>query len=94
MDRYKGLLDVAPNEIKIMELQNRWASCTAKGNVNFHWKCAMAPVDVLNYIVAHELTHLLHPNHTSAFWNELDKIMPSYDKQVNWLKINGAGMDL
>lgn len=94
IDRYKALLGVAPNEIKIMELQNRWASCTSKGNVNFHWKCAMAPIDVLNYIVAHELTHLIHPNHTPTFWNELDKVMPSYNKQVNWLKINGAGMDL
>ncbi len=94
VDSYKGLLGVTPNEIKIMELQNRWASCTTKGNVNFHWKCAMAPIDVLNYIVVHELTHLIHPNHTPAFWNELDKVMPSYEKQVNWLKRNGAGMDL
>ena len=91
---YKNQLGVNPSEIKIMELQNRWASCTTKGSVNFHWKCAMAPIDVLNYIVAHELTHLIHPNHTPAFWNELDKIIPSYNKQINWLKINGAGMDL
>lgn len=94
LNRYKGQLGVNPKEIKIMELQNRWASCTSKGNVNFHWKCAMAPIDVLNYIVVHELTHLIHPNHTPAFWNELDKVMPNYEKQIHWLKINGAGMDL
>lgn len=94
LKNYIGQLDVKPKEIKIMELQNRWASCTTKGNVNFHWKCAMAPIDVLNYIVIHELTHLIHPNHTKDFWNELDKILPNYDKQVHWLKTNGAGMDL
>ena len=94
LKRFKGQLGVNPKEIKVMELQNRWASCTASGNVNFHWKCAMAPVDVLNYIVVHELTHLIHPNHTAAFWNELDKVMPRYHKQVLWLKLNGAGMDL
>jgi predicted metal-dependent hydrolase len=94
INRYKDQLGVIPKEIKIMELQNRWASCTSKGNVNFHWKCAMAPIDVLNYIVVHELTHLIHPNHTPAFWNELDKVIPNYDKQIHWLKINGAGMDL
>ena len=77
-----------------MELQNRWASCSNKGNVNFHWKCAMAPIDVLSYIVVHELAHLIHPNHTTAFWNEIDKVYPNYDKQVQWLKLNGAGMDL
>lgn len=94
LKRYQGQLNVNPKEVKVLELQNRWASCTAKGNVNFHWKCVMAPIDVLNYIVVHELTHLIHPNHTTAFWNELDKVMPNYEKQIQWLKINGAGMDL
>jgi predicted metal-dependent hydrolase len=94
LKRYKGQLGVNPKEIKIMELQNRWASCTSRGNINFHWKCAMAPIDVLNYIVVHELTHLIHPNHTSTFWNEIDKVMPNYEKQIHWLKINGAGMNL
>jgi predicted metal-dependent hydrolase len=94
IERYKNQLSVAPNQIKVMELQNRWASCTTNGNVNFHWKCAMAPIDVLHYIVVHELTHLIHNNHTQAFWNEVDKILPNYEEQVNWLKINGVGMDL
>lgn len=94
INRYKKLLNVSPNEIKVMELQNRWASCTNKGNVNFHWKCAMAPTDVLNYIVAHELIHLIHQNHTKEFWNELDKVMPNYEKQKQWLKVNGVKMDI
>jgi len=92
--KYQRELAVRPKEIKVMELQNRWGSCTANGNLYFHWKCAMAPIDVLHYIVAHELTHLIHPNHTSAFWNELDKVIPNYQKQQLWLKINGAGLDL
>lgn len=94
IERYKNQLDVEPNQIKVMELQNRWASCMQNGNVNFHWKCAMAPIDVLHYIVVHELVHLIHNNHTQVFWNEVDKILPNYDEQVNWLKINGAGMGL
>ena len=94
IERYKNQLGVSPNQIKIMELQNRWASCTSNGHVNFHWKCAMAPIDVLHYIVVHELSHLIHNNHTQAFWNEVDKILPNYQEQVNWLKINGVGMDL
>ena len=94
VERYKNQLGVNPNQIKVMELQNRWASCMANGNVNFHWKCAMAPIDVLHYIVVHELAHLIHNNHTKAFWNEVDKILPNYAEQVNWLKINGVGMSL
>ncbi|WP_055448549.1 M48 family metallopeptidase [Lacinutrix mariniflava] len=94
IERYKTQLGVEPNGIKVMELQNRWASCTSSGNVNFHWKCAMAPIDVLHYIVVHELAHLIYNNHSQAFWNEVDKILPNYSEQINWLKINGAGMDL
>lgn len=94
IEQYKNQLGVEPKQIKIMELQNRWASCTSNGNVNFHWKCAMAPIDVLQYIVVHELAHLIHLNHTAEFWNEVDKILPNYDTQMNWLKLNGAGMDL
>lgn len=91
---YQEKLGVLPRTLKVMELQNRWASCSPNGNVNFHWKCAMAPIDVLHYIVVHELAHLIHNNHSKLFWNEVDKILPNYDAQIHWLKINGAGMDL
>jgi predicted metal-dependent hydrolase len=77
-----------------MELQNRWGSCSVKGNLNFHWKCAMAPVDVINYIVAHEVVHLKHLNHSREFWNDLDKLIPNYQRHIDWLREHGAGMDL
>lgn len=91
---YEERLGVKADQVKVMELQHRWASCTKNGHVNFHWKCAMAPTDVLHYIVAHELAHLIHMNHTKAFWNEVDKVLPNYTEQLHWLKYNGAGMSL
>lgn len=91
---YAEQIGVAPKEIKVMELQNRWASCSSSGNVNFHWKCTMAPMEVLHYIVVHELVHLIHPNHSEAFWNEVDKVLPSFQREKEWLKLNGAGMGL
>lgn len=91
---YESRLGVKVTGHKVMELQNRWASCTKKGSVNFHWKCAMAPIDVLHYIVAHELAHIIHMNHTQAFWNEVDKVIPNYTEQQHWLKYYGAGMTL
>ncbi|MDD5581385.1 MAG: SprT family zinc-dependent metalloprotease [Methylobacter sp.] len=94
VQRFKTKMGVEPGQIRIMELQNRWASCSAKGNLNFHWKCFMASLDVLDYLVVHELAHLIHKNHTQAFWNEVDKILPDYQKQVEWLKVNGAALDL
>lgn len=94
VNRYQSEMGVKSNKIKVMELKNRWASCSVKGNINFNWKCAMAPTEVIHYIVVHELVHLTHMNHTSAFWNEVDKVIPNYEKQVEWLKENGSGMDL
>ena len=92
--RYKEQLGVSPNDVKVMELKNRWASCSAKGNINFHWKCAMAPMDVLQYIIVHELAHLIHLNHTIEFWNEVDKVLPKHEEQMYWLKLNGVGMSM
>jgi len=91
---YEKQMGLKAKDSKVMELKGRWASCTTAGNVNFHWKCAMAPIDVLHYIVVHELAHLRVPNHSQAFWNEVDKILPSYSTQKAWLKEYGAGMDL
>ncbi|HOI30992.1 MAG TPA: SprT family zinc-dependent metalloprotease [Melioribacteraceae bacterium] len=94
IEDYKKKLGVSPNKVRIIDIQNRWASCTQEGNLNFHWKCIMAPYAVLNYIVVHELVHLKIKNHTKAFWNEVDKLIPNYLDKVDWLKKNGAGMDL
>lgn len=94
VEQYQKRINVNPKQIRIMELKNRWASCSEKGNLNFHWKCIMAPLDVLNYIVVHELAHLIHKKHTKAFWNEIDKMIPDYQKHMEWLRINGAAMDI
>ena len=83
-----------PTAIKVLELQNRWASWTPKNGLNFHWKCIMAPVAVLDYIITHEVVHLKDPNHSIEFWNELDKKMPNYREYENWLKRNGVKMSL
>ena len=74
-----------PTSVKVLELRNRWASWTPKNGLNFHWKCAMAPVPVIDYIITHEMVHLKIPNHSPQFWNELDKKMPNYREYENWL---------
>jgi len=85
---------VRPTSVKVLELQNRWASWTPKNGLNFHWKCAMAPVAVLDYIITHEMVHIKYPNHSAEFWNELDKKMPNYREQEKWLKENGVKMSI
>lgn len=91
---YQAKMGVQPKAVRIIDLKHRWASCTPEGKLNFHWKCMMAPATILDYIVVHELAHLIRSNHTTAFWNEVDKVMPDYHDRKEWLRVNGAGMDL
>lgn len=85
---------VQPGRLQIKELGYRWASSLPGGGLHFHWKCLMAPPKVGDYIVVHELCHMHHRDHTEAFWNELDKVMPDYRERKAWLRQRGAAMDL
>ncbi len=91
---YAPKVGVTARDINVRELGHRWASCSPKGNLAFHWKCMMAPPTIIDYIVVHELCHVHCMDHTQAFWNEMDKVMPDYAERKEWLKRNGAAMDL
>jgi predicted metal-dependent hydrolase len=91
---YKARMDVEPASVKIIDLKHRWASWTPSGNLNFHWKCMMSPVKILDYIVVHELAHLIVPDHSTRFWSEVDKQLPDYSERKEWLRVYGAGLDL
>ncbi len=92
--QYAKKMGLNPSGIRIQELKNRWASCSADGTLNFHWRCVMAPITALEYIVVHELAHLKHPNHTPEFWYEIEKVLPDYPKAKGWLRLYGAGLEL
>ena len=91
---YAARVGVAPGAVQIKELGHRWASCLKDGGLHFHWKCLMAPARIVDYFVVHELCHLRHRDHTDAFWNEVDKVMPDYRERKEWLRQRGAEMDL
>lgn len=78
--------------IKVKDMGYRWASCGISGWLNFHWKCMMAPPKIIDYIVVHELCHFHHRNHSNAFWNEIDKVMPDFRERKKWLRKNGASL--
>lgn len=91
---YKRQMGVSPKSIRIMELKNRWGSCSDEVNLNFHWKCALAPITIIDYIVVHELAHLIYKDHSDEFWNTVDKVIPDYLKIKQWLRDNGASLDI
>lgn len=80
----------APRSIQVRELGNHWGSCGHKGDLYFHWRVAMLPQTMIEYLVVHELVHLIEPNHSHEFWHRLERILPDYLERKHWLAENGA----
>ena len=89
---YAEKIGVNYGRITIRNQKTRWGSCSAKGNLNFNCLLMLAPDEVQNYVVIHELCHRKEMNHSPKFWSELAKIMPDYEKYRRWLKENGEGI--
>jgi predicted metal-dependent hydrolase len=92
VERYAKQLGVEYNTILISDLKYRWGSCTLKGNLNFNWRLIKAPQFVINYVVIHELAHLIELNHSERFWNIVKVQMPNYLEAKEWLKGNGESV--
>lgn len=91
---YSPKVGVEPSSVTVRGTGNRWASCSPRRDLAFHWKCMMAPLSVVDYIVVHELCHIRHRDHTENFWNDVDKVMPTFRERKDWLRRHGAGLDL
>lgn len=83
-------INVQPQRLTIKEQKTRWGSCSSKHNINYNWRIIMAPPEVIDYLVIHELCHLRVPNHSSLFWQEVSKFSPNFKKNREWLKTNGT----
>ena len=86
---FARLMGVSYRNITIREQKTRWGSCAANGKLNFNWLLILAPPEVLDYVVVHELCHRREMNHSQAFWKEVEKILPDYRERQKWLKDNG-----
>jgi predicted metal-dependent hydrolase len=89
VQRHAGELGVDVAEVKIVDNRYRWGSCTLKDNVNFNWRLIKAPMFVIDYVIVHELAHLIEANHTPRFWNIVRTQAPLMDKAKAWLKEHG-----
>lgn len=91
---FAAKVGVPAGSVQVRDLGYRWAACLKTGELHFHWKCLMAPLTVIDYIVVHELCHLHHRDHSDDFWNEVDKVLPDYRDRKEWLRMRGAELDL
>jgi predicted metal-dependent hydrolase len=83
-----------PKQVKISSAKTRWGSCTSTGNLNFTWRLVMAPLEIIDYVVVHELAHLRIHNHSSKFWNLVAALDPHYKAKRKWLRLNGEMLNL
>ena len=89
VDRHAHELGVEFATAKIVDNRYRWGSCTVKDNVNLNWRLIKAPMFVIDYVIVHELAHLIEANHTPRFWNIVRTQTPTMNKAKAWLKENG-----
>lgn len=77
-----------PSSVRITDARQRWGSCTHKGGLNFSWRLIQAPLEIVDYVVVHELVHISQPDHSKKFWNKVREIMPDYERRRKWLREN------
>ena len=82
-------LGVSIDQARIVDNRYRWGSCTARDNICLNWRLIKAPIFVIDYVIAHELAHLLEPNHTPRFWNIVKTQVPTMDRARGWLREHG-----
>ena len=87
-------IGVTPAEIRVKSYKSRWGSCHVDGRIFYNWRIIMAPHAVVDYLVVHELCHLIHHNHSQVFWQQVESSMPDYRAARAWLKENGPGLKL
>ena len=85
---YTSMYNVKFNKIKINSAKKRWGSCSSDKNLNFSYRLIMCPIDVIDYVIIHEVTHLTYLNHSKNFWSLVEKRYPNYKEKENWLKEN------
>jgi predicted metal-dependent hydrolase len=87
---FASMIGVTYGRITIRNQKTRWGSCSARGNLNFNCLLMLAPPEVLDYVIVHELCHRKEMNHSPRFWSEVAKVIPDYKNHEKWLKTEGT----
>ena len=94
VSEYSKQYDYSPKQVRITSAKTRWGSCSPNGTVNFSWRLVMAPLEVIDYVVVHELAHLRVKDHSQKFWKVVESILPAYKLHRKWLRENGDKLTL
>lgn len=92
VDRHAEALGRRPTKLTLRDTRSRWGSCSSRGELMFSWRLVMAPQQVLDYVAAHEVAHLVHMDHSPRFWDQVAALMPDYGPRRDWLRRKGAAL--
>ena len=90
--RYAKILGVVQQSVRIGDFKSRWGSCSVRGDISFNWRIIVAPHRIVDYVVVHELSHLVKHDHSEKFWKTIERVLPDYRERKEWLKWNGLGL--
>lgn len=94
IDYFSQKVGRCPNTIRAKQQKRRWGSCTSKGDIYINWRIIMAPPDIIDYLLVHELCHLVHSNHSVRYWQKVGSVMGDYKERRKWLKKYGILLDI
>ena len=91
LPRARGLaqvigVDQKITEIKLRKTKSKWGHCTSQGIIQYNWLIMLAPYSIIDYMITHEVCHLIHMDHSRRFWNLVESICPNYEDYIQWLK--------
>lgn len=90
VERHAAVIGRKPGTLTLKDTRSRWGSCSHDGNLNFSWRIIMAPPIVIDYLAAHEVSHLAEMNHGPRFWSICQALCPQTEEAKRWLKRNGS----
>ena len=92
IDRYAAMIGKSPGRLTLRDTRSRWGSCSTAGDLMISWRLILAPPEVLDYVAAHEVAHLVHMDHSAAFWSVVSRLRPDWRDSRDWLRAHGADL--
>jgi predicted metal-dependent hydrolase len=94
LEHWSELLDLHPASVRFSNAQRRWGSCSTTGKLRLNWHLIMAPPDIIDYVIVHELVHMTQLDHSKTFWQKVERILPDYKERRAWLRLNSHTLHL
>lgn len=92
LEHFTETYNLTYRKMRISGAKTRWGSCSVRKNINLNWRLMLAPLEIVDYVIAHELSHTIHMNHSKQFWAHVEAMIPNHRRYRKWLKENSTSL--